>query len=150
MFSKASISICLNLFNLLYAFPYEQRPHHLPLDQPPIDQEALQRVCGVYLAAVEQYRSQVPQAWVAKTLPNIEKAWLDKTQQPLQLNLFVCLNGGLFSCACYDQNAPNSLDQIYTVLGKWRQYDRASNYIGNLVRPEVHVATWGCWSDQFA
>ena len=39
-------------------------------------QEALQRVCGIYLAAVEQYTSQVPQTWSQKTLPEIEKALL--------------------------------------------------------------------------
>ena len=37
-------------------------------------QEALQRVCGGYLAAMDQYQAMVPATFFAKTSPEIEKA----------------------------------------------------------------------------
>ena len=39
-------------------------------------QEALQRVCGAFLCAVEQYQALVPKAFCDKTLPDIKKALL--------------------------------------------------------------------------
>ena len=39
-------------------------------------QEALQRVCGAFLCAVEAYQALVPKAFCDKTLPDIKKALL--------------------------------------------------------------------------
>ena len=92
-------------------------------------QEALQKVCGGYLACVEQFVSMVPSAFANSHLPEIEKTFLDT----------VVIN-------MVDVSTPNSMVANADKTQVWTQ-SRIQVWIQVWTHQWSHIWTqvWICW-----